>query len=123
MSTKNFIDCGGTVRQEQKIVLQLWYSIDVAHRLKADRLLSIISLSEEKLNLTNAEIEVEYQADTIGKYELSHDGDQFVLENSYTDCLAKENCGIPVEKVRVKLNALVDQVKENTSCAPGGGCC
>jgi len=111
------------VREEQKIILQLWYSIDLAHRLKAEKLLNIISLSEETLKLKNVEIEVEYQADTIGKYGLSHDGDQFVLENSFTDCLAKENCGIPVEKVKVKLNGLIDQVKDTTSCTPGGGCC
>ena len=123
MSTKNFIDCGGTVREEHKIVLQLWYSVDITHRLKADKLLRIISLSEEKLQLTDAEVEVEYQADTIGRYGLTHDRDHFALENLFTDCLAKENCGIPVEKIKVKMGELATKVTGSDCCTPGGDCC
>ena len=123
MSTKHFIDCGGTVRQEHKIVMQLWYSIDITHRLKADKLLSIINLSEEKLGLEDLDVEIEYQADTIGRYNLAHNGDHFVLENLFTDCLAKDKCGIPVEKVKVKMNELAGKVADSGCCTPGGGCC
>ncbi len=122
MSTKNFIDCGGTLRQEYKIVMQLWYSIDIAHRLKSDKLLSIITLSEEKLGLEDLDVEIEYQADTIGRYNLAHNGDHFVLENLFTDCLAKDKCGIPVEKIKVKINELVGKTADG-GCTPGGGCC
>jgi hypothetical protein len=47
---------------------QLWDTNDFEDRLKPQRLLNIIALSEEKLNIGDLEIEVEYQSDTIGKY-------------------------------------------------------
>ncbi|MBK0381405.1 hypothetical protein I5M32_00410 [Pedobacter sp. SD-b] len=112
MVTKNFIDCGGTVRSEKTINFQLWNANDFDHRLKPIKLLDIIKLSEEKLGLEDLEIEVEYQSGTIGKYDLGFINNVFVLINKQTDCLAKDNCGIPTEKTPQK-----------TSCTPGGGCC
>ena len=67
---KHFIDCGGTIRKESVINFQLFTATDYDHRLSAQKLRSIIELSEEKLGLENLEIEVEYQGDTIGKYGL-----------------------------------------------------
>jgi len=57
--SKNFIDCGGTMRTENKISLQIWESVDNWHRLKSDKLLNIIELSEKKLQIGNHEIEIE----------------------------------------------------------------
>ena len=91
---KNFIDCGGTVRKENVVSLQLWESIDTWHRIEPKRLLDIISLSESKLGLSDEDIEVEYQADTIGKYGLEFSEGSFTLTQKMTDCLAKDNCGI-----------------------------
>lgn len=115
--TRHFIDCGGTVRNEQAVNFQLWSANDFDHRLKADKLLNIIRLSEEKLQLPDAEIEVEYQNETIGKYDLAFDGTCFLLKNKQTDCLAKDKCGIPQQKPKIKLSDL------NKSCRPGSGCC
>lgn len=117
--TKNFIDCGGTVRTEEVVNFQLWSSIDVYHRLKPQKLLSIIELSEKVLGIKDGEVEVEYQADTIGKFGLDFDGKDFVLTSKQTDCLAKDDCGIPLEKIKTKLSSLT----ENIACTPGGGCC
>ena len=64
---KDYIDCGGTIRSEEVVSMQLWQSIDFHHRLKPDKLLQIIQLTEDKLQIGDHEIEVEYQADTIGK--------------------------------------------------------
>ena len=61
MIQKNFIDCGGTIREEKVVNFQLWFSDDVDHSLQPNRLLDIIQLSEEKLGLGDFEIEVEYQ--------------------------------------------------------------
>ena len=116
---RNFIDCGGTVRQDEAVNFQLWSSYDFHHRLKAEKLSNIIELSEEKLGLTDEEVEVEYQSTTIGTYGLSFDGSSFILTDLKTDCLAKDNCGIPVEKVKVLLDG---SVKESC-CTPNGGCC
>ena len=67
MVNKHFIDCGGSIRTEQKVNFQLWNANDLNHRLKPTKLLDIIRLSEEKLGMIDGEIEVEYQGETIGK--------------------------------------------------------
>ena len=89
--SKHFIDCGGKVRQDNAINFQLWEANDYDHRIAPTKFLDIINLSENILELTDGEIEVEYQANTIGKYGLDFDGKDFVLTNTYTDCLAKDN--------------------------------
>ncbi len=119
--TKHFIDCGGTVRNEKKVNFQLWEANDFDHRLAPQKLLNIISLSENKLGIEDSEIEVEYQSNTIGKYDLGFDGKNFLLLNKQTDCLAKDNCGIPVEKLKLKMSDL--SAKADSCCTPGGGCC
>lgn len=113
---KSFIDCGGTIREDHSIILQLWVSIDLHHRLKSGKVLQILKHSEEKLNLPDAHIEVEYQLDTIGKFDLEFDGENFLLVNKQTDCLAKEKCGV---------NEGLHQIKQLASncCSPEMGCC
>lgn len=117
--SKHFIDCGGTVRKEEVVNFQLWNADDYDHRLYPDKLLNIIRLSEEKLGIEDLEIEVEYQAETIGKFGLEYNGSQFLLTSKQTDCLAKDNCGIPAEKPKVKLSEMTN----SSSCTPGSGCC
>ena len=119
--TKHFIDCGGTERIEKVANFQVWNANDFEHRLKPRKLLNIISLAERKLSLSDLEIEVEYQTDTIGKYGLEYDGKTFQLVARQTACLAKENCGIPPSKLNNQINQL-ETVKESC-CTPGGGCC
>ena len=119
--TKHFIDCGGTIRNEKVVNFQLWNANDFEHRLKPTKLLNIIKLSEEKLGIEDAEIEVEYQSDTIGKYDLDFNGKIFVLKNKTTACLAQDACGIPSEKVKKSLTELT--VNNANTCTPGGGCC
>jgi len=116
---KNFIDCGGTVRNEEVINFQLWDANDYDHRLHPEKLLHIINLSEKVLELQNSEIEVEYQGETIQKFGLDFDGEKFLLTTKYTDCLAKDNCGIPAEKQKV---ALAD-LNAEPCCSPDGNCC
>ena len=118
--TKNFIDCGGTLRHEEIVNFQLWNANDYDHRLHPEKLIEIIALSEEILKIKDLEIEVEYQGATIGKYGLDFDGTNFLLINSQTDCLAKDNCGIPEEKQKVVLSAIETTA---SSCDPSSGCC
>jgi hypothetical protein len=33
---RHFIDCGGTIRNDEAVNFQLWSSYDLHHRLKAD---------------------------------------------------------------------------------------
>lgn len=119
--TKHFIDCGGTVRNEKVVSFQLWEANDFDHRLAPQKLNSIIELSEKVLAIEDAEVEVEYQAETIGKYGLEFNGKNFVLTSKQTNCLASDKCGIPAEKLKVKLSDL--QKSQQSCCTPGGGCC
>ena len=119
MINKNFIDCGGVIRNEKVVNFQLWNADDLEHRLKPGKLLNIIKLSEEKLGIEDHEIEVEYQSETIGKYDLEFNGKTFVLRNKMTACLAQDACGIPSEKVKRNLSEL----KLVSKCAPNSGCC
>jgi hypothetical protein len=118
--TKSFIDCGGKQRKETVVNFQLWDANDFEHRLKPKRLLDIIELSKKVLEIGDYETEVEYQAETIGKYDLGFNGKDFTLVNKLTACLAEDQCGIPQEKQKVNLSKTPSQ---NNSCAPGGGCC
>jgi hypothetical protein len=118
---KNFIDCGGTVRHEKVVNFQLWEAGDFDHRLAPGKLNDIIVLSEKILGIEDAEIEVEYQSTTIGKYGLAFNGKNFQLTSTHTACLASDACGNPEAKQKVKLSEL--QTTTSACCAPGGGCC
>ncbi len=119
--SKHFIDCGGTVRNEKVANFQLWDANDFDHRLKPQKLLNIIALSERKLGMEDLDIEVEYQAGTIGKYDLDFNGKNFVLVTKQTACLAQDHCGIPAEKLKAPLVELANSGA--SCCTPGGGCC
>jgi hypothetical protein len=118
--TKNFIDCGGTVRNETVVNFQLWNANDLEHRLKPKKLLDIIALSEKVIGIGDFEIEVEYQSETIGKYDLGFNGKDFTLLNKQTACLAQDQCGAPKEKQKIKL---ADITTQTNCCTPGGSCC
>lgn len=120
--TKNFIDCGGTLRSEKVVNFQLWDSDDYNHRLHPEKLLSIIELSQQKLDIGDLEIEVEYQGESIMKFGLDIEDNQFVLTTKHTDCLAKENCVIPLNKQKLNPIDLSEMIGIN-SCSPGSGCC
>lgn len=117
--TKHFIDCGGTVRNEEVVNFQLWDTNDYNHRLHPEKLLKIIELSEKILEIGDLEIEVEYQAETIGKFGLDFDGTHFLLTSKQTDCLAKDQCEVPMKKQKMNLA----EMSNESSCTPGGGCC
>ncbi len=114
---KDFIDCGGNIRTEDRISFQLFAANDYNHRLNPEKLVHIIELAKDKLDLPDEEIEVEYQGESILKYHLDYKSGEFLLVHTKTDCLAKDKCGIP-EKPKVRLSEL-----PTNSCAPGSGCC
>jgi hypothetical protein len=116
--TKKFIDCGGVIRNENVVNFQLWNADDFEHRLKPNKLLQIIKLSEEKLHIEDFEIEVEYQSETIGRYDLAFNGTHFVLKNKTTACLAQDACNVPSSSKFTELHK-----SESNSCSPNSGCC
>lgn len=116
---KTFIDCGGVIRHEKKVAFQLWEADDYDHRLHPEKLVSIIDLSVNKLGIEDSDVEVEYQGATIQKFGLDYQNGEFHLKSTHTDCLAKDQCGVPEEKIKVNLSSLTAE----NSCTPGGGCC
>ena len=116
--TKNYVDCGGTVRSEKVANFQLWAADDYDHRLKPQKVIDIVEMAEKEIGLENLEVEVEYQSETIGKYGLDFDGKRFLLTATQTDCLAKEKCGIP-EAQPVNLVP----AHNSSGCSPDSGCC
>ena len=115
--TRNYMDCGGLLREENKLNLQLWVASDTDHRLKPNSVLNILQLAEKQLGYSNLELEVEYQRSTVGRYKLAFDGAVFQLINTQTACLAPEQCGIPQEKPRVRVTS------SGLSCNPDSDCC
>jgi hypothetical protein len=97
---KNFIDCGGTRRKTEAIMLQAWVAAnDPDHRLTAGKLAGIIDLAAPILPSDELEVEVEYEGCTISQYPVAGvraEGNElrFTLTNKHTDCLAKEACGL-----------------------------
>ncbi|MFD1094952.1 DUF6428 family protein [Salegentibacter chungangensis] len=118
--SRKFIDCGANLREEKMINFQLFAASDYDHKLPPGKFLSIIEKTEEILEFDDLEVEVEYQGDTIGRYGLELAGENFRLVNKHTDCLAKDKCGIPKEKPKLKLSEMRAM---QSSCAPGSGCC
>lgn len=117
--TKHFIDCGGTVRNEEVVNFQLWNANDYDHRLHPEKLVNIIELSERILGIGDLEVEVEYQGETIQKFGLDFDGYRFQLTSKQTDCLAKDKCGIEAPKPKMRLS----QVGGEPCCTADGNCC
>jgi hypothetical protein len=119
--TKHYIDCGGTVRQEYRINLQLWVAEDLQHRLTPEKALRIMRSSEKLFGVLNPEVEIEYQGkNTIERYGLTVSGEHFVLKPLLTACLAEDQCGIPAAITKVRLSEISTS---SASCTPGGGCC
>ena len=118
LSNKKFIDCGGVIRNENLISFQLWHANDFNHRLKPKKLIDIIELSETKFSMENLNFEIEYQSETIGKYNVSFDGKNFILLNKKTNCLAEDQCGIEIKKPKISLSQL-----QTSNCSPDSDCC
>ena len=120
LTTKQFTDCGTTFRIQKTASFQLWTSVDLYHRLESQKVLKIIESTEPMFAGEDLDIEIEYQQETVGKFGLDFQNNQFVLTNTKTDCLAKDNCGIPA-KVKVAMNQL--QETAASCCGSEGNCC
>ena len=120
LTTKQFTDCGNTFRIQKTASFQLWTSVDLYHRLESQKVLKIIESTEPMFAGEDLDIEIEYQQETVGKFGLDFQNNQFVLTNTKTDCLAKDNCGIPA-KVKVAMNQL--QETAASCCGSESNCC
>jgi hypothetical protein len=120
-TAREFVDCGGVWRKEEKANMQLWVADDTDHRLTAEKAIKIIDTCSSLFDGIDLDLEIEYQRDTIGRFGLTLENGQLELTNLQTACLAPDSCGIPAIKTKVELANMVSQ--EGNSCTPGGGCC
>jgi hypothetical protein len=81
--------------------------------------MGIIAIADGLYGIQDLEVQVEYQQETIGVFDLEYNGEKFVLHSKHTACLAEDACGITVSKQKVSLSQLGD----SNQCTPGGGCC
>jgi hypothetical protein len=116
---KHFIDCGGTIRHEKHISMQVWTANDTDHRLQPSKLLSILGASKAITGDEDLDVEVEYQTGTIGRYAMSVRRGHLILDALQTACLAEDQCGIP----QPKANRSLAEIMGGSCCTPGGGCC
>jgi len=121
LTTKQFVDCGGTLRTDKVVNFQVWSTTDFDHRLEPAKLLNIISIFEKHFGNEDHEVEVEYQSETIGRYGLNFNGINFLLTEKQTNCLASDQCGIP--DLGTKSTLVAAESYANACCSPGGGCC
>jgi hypothetical protein len=98
--TKNFVDCGGTVRRMETCLLQAWIAgNDPDHRLTAGKLGKIIDRSAKIVPSEDLEVELEYEPCAVAQYkidsvEAAGNELRFQLAHKHTDCLAREACGL-----------------------------
>lgn len=117
---KDFVDCGGVLRQEVRCVLQTLVAGDTEHRLHSTKLAGILALVD-KLDLpAEAPVEVEHQersVSTDGVESVTLEGETLVirLAPKQTACLAEDACGIgPTD--------LLQLTQLDGGCS-GPGCC
>lgn len=96
---KNFIDCGGTIRQTISCLMQVWTANDYDHRLVSGKLAKILRLAIPILKSEDLPVEVEYGNDVASVYFLSDiqivgNEVRLLLVGKQTDCLARDKCGV-----------------------------
>lgn len=94
---RDFVDCGGKVRQVVTCLLQSWVGDDVGHRITGGNLLKAFIHAEPILRGEDLPVEFEYDACNVVQLRvLSATAEQgrlvIRLGKKQTDCLAKELC-------------------------------
>ncbi len=92
---KNYIDCGGQIGKEQKVLLQAHVGNDVEHRLRSDRFGKILQLAQRVLPNDQLNVEVEYDCCVVAQYPISEvkPAGQYVdiiLTRGRTQCRARD---------------------------------
>lgn len=94
---RDFVDCGGAVRQVVTCLLQSWVGDDVDHRITCNKLLKAFVHAEPILRGEDLPVEFEYDACNVVQLKVLSavaERDRLVIRlgKKQTDCLAKELC-------------------------------
>ena len=92
---RNFIDCGGMIGKEQKIVLQTHVGDDREHRLRSDRFAKILQLGNRVIPSADLDVDVEYDCCVVAQYpiaaaRLQDEYLDLILQRGRTRCRARE---------------------------------
>jgi uncharacterized protein DUF6428 len=92
---RNFIDCGGLIGKEEKIVLQTHVGDDIDHRLRSDRFAKILQFGNQVIPSADLDVDVEYDCCVVAQYpiaEAKSDGEHLnlILRRGRTRCRARE---------------------------------
>ena len=112
---KEFVDCGGERRTDEKCLLQVWVAGDLDHRVRVKTLLEIFKNGDTVLPSEDLLVEIEYEHPHVSQFALSEvlnesEAVVLVFENKHTACLAQEACGIP-------------DTEDDSCCSTSTGCC
>ncbi len=94
---RDFVDCGGTVRQVVSCLLQTWVGDDLDHRITGGKLLKAIEHAAPILRGEDLPVELEYDACNVVQLKVLSaiaEAGQLVIRlgKKHTDCLARELC-------------------------------
>ena len=94
---RDFVDCGGTLRQTITCLLQTWVGEDTDHRITAGKLLKAFEHAVPVLRGEDLAVELEYETCNVVQLTvaaITQEADRFVIQlgSKHTDCLAKELC-------------------------------
>jgi hypothetical protein len=94
---RDFVDCGGKVRQTVTCLLQTWVGDDTDHRITAGKLLKAFEHAGPVLRGEDLPVELEYETCNVVQLtvaDIRQEADRFVIQlgAKHTDCLAKELC-------------------------------
>ena len=92
---KDFIDCGGMIGKEEKVLQQTHVGDDTEHRLTSARFSKILELGKRVLPTADLNVEVEYDCCVVGHYPIGavrKNGEylEVRLERGRTQCRARE---------------------------------
>ncbi len=118
---KNFIDCGGKLREIITCQLQIWVGQDYDHRIETGKMAAILEKATALMPEDALPVEVEYEDGVISQYTIaghSVTAEAVILElaHKHTECLAPELCGLPT------LRRLPAIGGKSPCCGPGASC-
>jgi arsenate reductase (thioredoxin) len=121
---KQFVDCGGTLRNDSLCRLQTWFADDTDHRLVAGKLLKILDKAKSFLGTDNLEVDVEHEVSYISQFPLESVrivAGEIILQlgTRHTACLAMEKC-LPPAKPASEFSPLKFNFNSPSESA---GCC
>jgi hypothetical protein len=95
--SKQFIDCGGTFREDSMCRLQTWVADDYDHRLTAGKLAKILDKARTILGDEDLAVDIEHDMGFVTQFPLQAaelQGTELILtlQGRNTACLAPELC-------------------------------